>query len=160
LASARATSRAGSIDAARDSAHRRLRPALWFEGAVAAIACTWPTVECLPIGRSFAGRSQNLAGPADVNVARLVNGRRGQNLTHPPQPKLSRIQVEGSMAKNQNPVAIQNPLSMECARYTAFTWNSSRARLVTTAETWTSSRVEPISMNGGWEGCAPMNLTV
>src|SRR5271155_3997504 len=60
------------IEAARDSAHWRLRTALWFEGAAAAIACPGPVVECLPIAGQLAGRRQNLAGRADINVALFV----------------------------------------------------------------------------------------
>src|ERR1700735_3517507 len=62
------------IEAARDSAHWRLRTALWFDGAAAAIACPGPVVECLPIAGELAGRRQNLAGRADVNVALFVEG--------------------------------------------------------------------------------------
>jgi hypothetical protein len=62
------------VDAVRDSAHRRFRTALRFEGAAAAIACPGAVVECLPIGRWFADGSQNLAGRADVNVALLIEG--------------------------------------------------------------------------------------
>src|SRR6201982_2434346 len=60
------------VEAARDSAHRRLRTALRFERAAAAIACPGPVVECLPIAGQFAGRRQNLAGRADISVALFV----------------------------------------------------------------------------------------
>jgi len=62
------------VEAARDSAHQRLRTALRFEGTAAAIACPGPVVECLPIAGQFAGRRQNLAGRADINVALFVEG--------------------------------------------------------------------------------------
>src|ERR1700690_713555 len=62
------------VEAARDSAHRRLRTALRFDGAATAIAYPGPVVECLPITGQLAGRRQNLAGRADVNVAFFVEG--------------------------------------------------------------------------------------
>src|SRR5271154_571919 len=62
----------GLVEAAWDSAHRRLRTALRFEGADAAIACPGPVVECLPIAGQLAGGRQNLAGRADKNVALFV----------------------------------------------------------------------------------------
>jgi hypothetical protein len=62
------------VEAARDSAHRRLRTALRFERAASAIACPGPVVKCLPIAGQLAGRRQNLAGRADVNVALFVEG--------------------------------------------------------------------------------------
>ena len=63
------------IEAARDSAHRRLRTALRFEGTAAALAHPGSAIECLPIAGQLAGRRQNLAGRADVNVGLLC--RRG-----------------------------------------------------------------------------------
>src|SRR3974390_126811 len=60
------------VRAARDSAHRHLRTALRFEGAAAAIARPGPVVECLPIAGQLAGRRQNLAGRADINIALFV----------------------------------------------------------------------------------------
>jgi hypothetical protein len=60
------------VDATRDSAHPSLRTALRFERVAAAIACPGPIVECLAIGGQLAGRSQNLAGRADVNVTLIV----------------------------------------------------------------------------------------
>src|ERR1700722_11175370 len=62
------------VEAARASAHRGLRTALWFEGAAAAIAGPGSVVECLPIAGELAGRRQNLAGRADINVALFVEG--------------------------------------------------------------------------------------
>src|SRR5580704_6165978 len=64
----------GLVEAAWDSAHRRLRTALRFEGAATAIACPGPVVECLPIAGQLAGGRQNLAGGADINVALFVEG--------------------------------------------------------------------------------------
>jgi hypothetical protein len=64
----------GLVEAARDSAHRRLRTAPRLERAAAAIACPGPVVECLPSAGQLAGRRQNLAGRADINVALLVEG--------------------------------------------------------------------------------------
>src|SRR4029079_8402733 len=64
----------GLVEAAWDSAHRRPRTALRFEGAGAAIACPGSVVDCLSIAGQLAGRHQNLAGRADVNVALFVEG--------------------------------------------------------------------------------------
>src|ERR1700692_544667 len=64
----------GLVEAAWDSAYRRLRTALRFEGAAATIACPGPVVECLSIAGQLAGRRQNLAGRADINVALFVEG--------------------------------------------------------------------------------------
>src|SRR5580704_3490000 len=64
----------GLVEAARDSAHRRLRTALRFERTATAIAYPGPVVKCLPIAGQLAGRRQNLAGRADVDVALFVKG--------------------------------------------------------------------------------------
>src|SRR5262249_36564724 len=60
------------VDAARDSAQRRLRTALGLEWAAAAIACPGPVIQCLPIGGYLASRGENLAGRTNVDVAFLV----------------------------------------------------------------------------------------
>src|SRR5215470_4566582 len=62
------------VNAARDSAYRRLRTALRFEGTVAAIACPGPIVDCLSISGDLAGGTQNFAGRADVDVVLLIEG--------------------------------------------------------------------------------------
>jgi hypothetical protein len=60
------------VDAARNSAQRRLRTAMRLEEAAAAIACPGPVIQCLPIGGHLASRGENLAGRTNVNVALLV----------------------------------------------------------------------------------------
>ena len=58
------------VDAARDSAQRRLRTALRLEEAAAAVACL--VEKCIPIIDQLARRSENLAGRTNVNVLLLV----------------------------------------------------------------------------------------
>ena len=50
------------IDAALESALRRLWTTLRLEEAAAAIACPGPVIQCLPIGGYLASRGENLAG--------------------------------------------------------------------------------------------------
>src|SRR6516225_1538520 len=60
------------IDAALESAQRRLWTTLRLEEAAAAIACPGPVIQCLPIGGHLASRGENLAGRTNVNFALLV----------------------------------------------------------------------------------------
>src|SRR4029450_7151601 len=48
------------VDAALNSAQRRLRTAPGLERAAAAIACPGPVIQCLPIGGQLARRGENL----------------------------------------------------------------------------------------------------
>src|SRR5262245_60342766 len=60
------------VDAALDSAQRRLRTALRFEGAAAAIAFLSRVEKCLPIIDQLARRGENLASRTNVNVLPFV----------------------------------------------------------------------------------------